>query len=204
MRVHFWLSIVTACYVLAGCDGLYSAIPSKEGSVIVVNRFTGTVRRVDGERIIQVQEGHEAPTPEYKPSLTIATIPKQPILIDASVKYRDGMMILLHILPDATVKSDEDRSAWRNHLNEVRSSGSLNLEFIDRDGFLVVAHTISLSDLTQTVNFKGEPIGFETQVTIPISHGAYTEIASWQVGWAGWWPSYLPPTSEDHPNKKGT
>jgi hypothetical protein len=204
MRAQFWPSVAIACFMVAGCDsGLYSATPSKEGSVIVINRLTGTVQRVDGEKLIELRESHELPTTEYKPSLSTATISRQPILIDANVKYRDGMMVLLHIRPDTTIKSDAAWEAWRNHLNQVRSSGSLNLQFMDRDGFLVVAHDLSLTELTRIVDFKGEPISFQTQVTIPITRDAYTEITSWQVGWAGWWP-YSPPASDDHSAKKGT
>jgi hypothetical protein len=41
MRAQFWPSVLIACSALVGCDGLYSATPSKEGSVVVINRFTG-------------------------------------------------------------------------------------------------------------------------------------------------------------------
>jgi hypothetical protein len=54
------------------------------------------------------------------------------------------------------------------------------------------------------VDFKGDATAFETQITIPVTRNAYSDITSWQVGWGGSWPVYTPPATEDHPAKKGT
>ena len=61
--------------------------------------------------------------------------------------------------------------------------GSLNFEFIDKDGFKVADHPVKLSEFTTIVGKNGEPIGLQHQYDEYFNLERYRQFSRMQVGW---------------------
>jgi hypothetical protein len=204
MRLRCGLLAIFAAAALSGCDsGIYSTTSNKDGSLIVLNRLTGTAQRVEGDTLVELHPVPPQSPTDYKPALAPRTIPKQPFSIEAKAKYRDGMMLILTVRSNGTPKSPADWTAWRSHLDQCRSSAKLHLEFMDRDGFLVVTQDAELAEMRRTVNSEGELTELVAQLVVPVTRDDYGEISYWKVGWGGVWPDYIPPPATDKAPDKG-
>jgi hypothetical protein len=95
MRTEF-LTLMFGGLMVSGCSGdMYSATSTKDG-VFILNKLTGTVRQVKGDRLVELPDGQvqppEAPS-QHRPPFQAQGIPKQPFLISCISKYRDGMLL---------------------------------------------------------------------------------------------------------------
>lgn len=61
--------------------------------------------------------------------------------------------------------------------------GSLNFEFLDKDGFKVVTHPVKISEFTTIVGNNGEPIGLQYQYDEYFELERYRQLSRMQVGW---------------------
>ncbi len=61
--------------------------------------------------------------------------------------------------------------------------GSLNFEFIDKDGFKVATHAVKLPEFTTTVGKNGEPTGLQHQYEEFLDVERYRQFSRMQVGW---------------------
>jgi hypothetical protein len=156
---------------VSACDGgLYATAAGKDGSVIVVNRFTGVVQRVDGDTVVELRRKVPPANPDYRPTLATESIPKQPLAIRGIAKFKpDAMIVRITLEPKNMSMTKTEWPTWRSHIQECRSSGSINLEFQDRDGFVVASHELELKEMIQVANSEGEVAALEAQVTIPIT-----------------------------------
>ena len=87
---------------LTGCDsGVYSATSEGDGTVVVVNRITGTILKVEGNKVVELHTTTVPPevTPpkpeDFHPVFARATIAQQPVIVSGRAKYRAGNMLLL-------------------------------------------------------------------------------------------------------------
>lgn len=195
-RLARWFVIVGSTLILAGCSGgVYSAVPAGDGSVFVVNRFTGAIQRVHGDEL--TEPGKPQPIvsrPDHRPTLIESSILSQPIKITGVAKYRDGKMLLrVFVTANKEPMSDAELPQWRSHVFELRSTASLQLHFMDADGFEVRTETVGLSSMTQSVDLDGKLSGLEEQLALPMSVQDFDAISSWNIGWSGFWPTYIAP-----------
>ncbi len=63
-------------------------------------------------------------------------------------------------------------------------SGSLNFEFIDKDGFKVVTYAVKLSEFMTIVGKSGEPTGLQHQYEEFLDVDRYRQFSRMQVGWS--------------------
>ncbi len=68
-------------------------------------------------------------------------------------------------------------------LDARNREGSLNFEFLDKDGFKVVTHSVKLSEFTTMIGKNGEPIGLQHQYDEYFDLDRYRQFARMQVGW---------------------
>lgn len=61
--------------------------------------------------------------------------------------------------------------------------GSLIFEFLDKDGFRVVTHSVKISEFTTIVGKNGEPIGLKYQYDEYLEIERYRQLSQMQVGW---------------------
>jgi hypothetical protein len=61
--------------------------------------------------------------------------------------------------------------------------GSLDFEFIDKDGFKVASHAVKISEFATTVGKSGEPIGLQHQYEEYLELERYRQFSRMQVGW---------------------
>jgi len=62
--------------------------------------------------------------------------------------------------------------------------GSLIFEFLDKDGFKVVTHSVKISEFTTIVGKNGEPIGLQHQYDEYLEMERYRQLSRMQVGWS--------------------
>ena len=66
-----------------------------DGSVFVVNRFSGAIERVHGDEITEPgKQQPKAIRPDHRPVLTDGPLLNQPIKVIGAAKYRDGKMLV--------------------------------------------------------------------------------------------------------------
>lgn len=182
-----WLSV--AIGVLAGCDGsVYSTTAAGDGSVMVVNRITGSVQKVQGYELVELQPSPRPvatpPLSEHHPTFADASISKQPIRIGGMAKYRAGKMLLrISIAPSNVPATKEDWIAWRAHMISAQPTTTMHITFVDAQGFEVLPYDVSLAEMQQTVNEQAELIGYDAQLQIPLSDDDFRAVSGWAVGW---------------------
>jgi hypothetical protein len=190
---------------LTACDrGVFTTAETKDGTVVVVNTFSGTVQRVEGDTLVELRTKRPLANPAYKPTLPNASIPKQPISIEGAAKYRgEDMLLKIAIKPSKPTMSQAEWAAWRQHILECRTQARLNLQFVDQDDFVVLTHELNLNEMRELANSQGELVGLDTQLAIPVAADGYSAITGWLIGWGGW-PEYTPPPAEGAQAGKGT
>jgi len=210
IRLASWIVLVGSALVSAGCSGgVYSTVPAGDGSVFVVNRFTGAIQRVHGDEITEPGKQQRraslpvsANPPDHRMALREGTVMNQPIKVTGAAKYRDGkMLVRISVMQTAEPMSDAQLSQWRSHVLELRSTASLQLHFMDADGFEIMADTVALSSMTQNVDLDGKLYELEEQVALPMSAQDFEAISGWNIGWSGFWPAYTAepvPSTQKH------
>ena len=61
--------------------------------------------------------------------------------------------------------------------------GSLNFQFIDKDGFKIASNSVKISEFATTVGKTGEPIGLQHQYDEYLEVDRYRQFARLMVGW---------------------
>lgn len=189
MRFNSIALVAMSALILAGCgDGIYSTSVTHDGTVIVVNKLTGSVQKVEGGSLIELRSAPKPANPNYRPTLADASIPKQPIRIVGVAKYRGGnMLVKLDVRPDKPALSPDEWNVWRKHIQECRQTdASLRLNFIDSDGFLVTLQQVPLNEMTRTVDAAGNLVALREQISIELPEDSYNAITGWGVGRSGW------------------
>jgi hypothetical protein len=177
---------------LAGCDaGIYAPAPASDGSVVVVNKFTGTVQKVVGEHTIDVTPRPPAAAPKsHSLVLLPEPIPLQPVIVHGETEMRgENLLVRVSIVPSKSSLSDSEWADWRSHMLRARPTAGLTLQFWDLSGFVLLEKSIQLSTMQGGVNLKGEYESWYTQISIPVTQDTFGALDGWSVGWNGW-PAY--------------
>ena len=74
-------------------------------------------------------------------------------------------------------------------MSDLRSTASLQLHFMDAEGFEAIADTVAISSMTQNVDFDGKLSGLEEQLVLPMAVLDFDAIRGWNIGWSGYWPT---------------
>jgi hypothetical protein len=186
--LKYWIVLL----LLAGCDaGIYAPAPASDGSVVVVNRFTGTVQKVVGEHTIDVTPRPPASVPKsHELFLVPASITLQPVIVQGETEMRgENLLVRVSVGPSKPSLSDSEWADWRSHMFRARPTAGISLEFWDLRGFVLLEKSIALSEMRGGVNSKGEYESWYTQISIPVTRDTYDALAGWSVGWNGW-PAY--------------
>lgn len=201
MRASFLVITGIALGVLSGCSkGPYATTALRDGTVLVVNTYTGSVERIADGAMEDLHERKPDSSASYRPALTPFVIPTQPFRLTGRARYlSDSMAVIIQLLPSAKPKTVADWTQWRSHLTECRSTGKLVLEFTDRDGFTLVSETVSLNDMNRLVDSNDELAGVEAQVSVSVGSDLYTQISGWDVRWAGF-PDVTAPSGGNSPS----
>lgn len=65
----------------------------------------------------------------------------------------------------------------------TNKTGSLNFEFLDKDGFKVASHSVAVSEFTTVVGKSGESTGLRHQYDEYLDLERYRQFVRLQVGW---------------------
>ena len=77
-----------------------------------------------------------------------------------------------------------DVDGYPKYLEDPRNrNGSLIFEFLDKDGFKVVTHSVNVSEFSTMIGKAGENIGLQHQYDEYLDLDRYRSLARMQVGW---------------------
>ncbi len=200
--------ILTLPFLLTACDGgVYSATPSSDGSVVVVNRITGDIRKVEGEGVIEV---HSVEPATLKANTDVAArktflpvpVVQQPVTVRGLAKYRSGnMFVHLTLVPKDASMTDDEWFSWRLHTAAVKTSlATLSLTFQDSDGFEVASHSMRVGEMVSVVDEHGQVVELDGQIKLPVTKEDYDSVVGWDINWSGWPPYFPPPKKDSQPH----
>ena len=164
--------------VLAGC-GLYETKEDKQGRTIRVNRITGEVAIIEGDKIVRVKNEKEV-AEEKKREDALATAKEWEMLsvmnqypINLKTKWSDGMT-------SYQIKINGNLRQKSSYYSRI------TIIFKDNEGFRITSIPIEASRLTGELGFDNKTIEqMEFSEQIPMSINDYRRIATWDVAWAG-------------------
>ncbi|MGA7884952.1 MAG: hypothetical protein WCA44_04355 [Acidobacteriaceae bacterium] len=174
-------SLIGLCLLLpvflCGCNN-YSFLSAGQ-KVYRLNKFTGSVSVVDGDRIAQVRDSSDSgasqqPTAVSHDTLSLDGLDNGQLLLQR--KWRDGFMDYI-----VTVSPVSDKfKAARQSITAI-----ITLELDDQDGFEVALVPLTVSSMTQVVDAKGAPAVLEVKGSQAMSRETYDSIKDTAVQWSG-------------------
>ena len=176
-------------------NGCYDTKQDKNGRIIKVNKFTGEILVIDGDRVIKLksedevkaeqEEAKKLEEPKNWPSqrLTIAG----GTLASLTTKWSDGNLYYKFSV-------DKNLRNYGNYLSK------LTIQLQDNQAFLINSIEIPLSTMTGLVGFDGKNImSMECDGQLPMPKETYRNLKDWNVVWAGFtekpldeWQDYKP------------
>ena len=182
----FGMALV-ALVTLTGCEiQPYETSSLTDGNVVVVNKWTGSATLVNGKSLVALNEVSRA---DLQRTITSAGITVDPeafptqiadTVVRASAwgRYHDGKILYrLKLFPADNVEYE----TWVTDLKRLRS---INLEFLDSEGFAHTKAHITAMDLTRIVEADGETVAALTaNGYVDTSAVTYKEITNIEIGW---------------------
>jgi len=171
MRPKLLLFVAMAVIIATGC---YDARQDKDGRTIRVNRITGEVCAIEGDKIVKLKSGKET-AGDVTASKEWYSIPilNHYANVSLKTKWDDGFIYY---------SVDVDRN-----LRDVAGYNALlTIELYDGESFLLRKFHIVPGGMVMAVNPDGSA-GNELQYkgTMQMSKDLYEKIQKWDVIWSG-------------------
>ena len=171
MKVNMLLPAAIVILLMAGC---YDARQDKEGRTIRVNRITGEVYAVEGDKIVKLKTEKEAAA-DPAASKEWAAIPILNHYAKVSLKTKwDNGSIFYQIDVDRNLREMAGYNAF------------LTIELYDGESFLLRKFSVTPASMVMAVNPDGST-GNEMQYkgTMQMNRDLYEKIQKWDVIWSG-------------------
>ncbi|MGA9112014.1 MAG: hypothetical protein WB290_17160 [Smithella sp.] len=177
MKLKILLSVVIAISLLTGC---YDTKQDEKGRTVKINKITGEMSVIDGDKIIKLKTENEIKA-EQKAAEELGeskTWPTIPILnkytnVILKTKWSDGN-IYYQIHVDKNLRDIADYNAV------------LLIELYDTQSFLIQKIPVDVRIMAGVVGADGTTIeAMEYKDQIPMSEDVYKKMAVWNVLWSG-------------------
>ncbi|MGH9683533.1 MAG: hypothetical protein ACRD4S_07975 [Candidatus Acidiferrales bacterium] len=177
-----FLLVLSVC----SCGGRYELKQDKDGRTIRIDKWTGDISIIEGDKVIQPESAQDEQT-KKKAQLALSNAKTWPLITlpqlggatgSLKTSWQDGSLrYQFTVLPET---SDIIRA--RSH---VFSGASFTLLFFDTQNFKVEEIEIAVSKMSQTVDDGGKPILLEANDSVLCSEDTYRSISSWNLSWSG-------------------
>lgn len=170
--------IVVALLVLAGC---YEMKQDDKGRTVKVNKITGELSVIDGDKIIKLKNEKEvkAEQEEAKKLGDAKRWPEVSLAIANGTnarlvtKWNDGIMYYQFFI-------DKNLRDKGNYL------ARLSIQLHDNAQFLIEEIPVSVSSMTGSLGLDGKTVeSMEYKGQKPMTEEVYKKISEWNVTWAG-------------------
>lgn len=177
MKLKLLLSVVIAIAILTGC---YDTKVDEKGRIVKINRITGELSVIDGDKIIQLKTEKEAKV-EQEAAEQLGESkewPAIPILnkyasTTLKTKWSDGN-IYYQLYVDKNLK------------DVANYNSVLTIELYDSESFLIRKIPVRANSMVNAVDSNGktfEEMQYKGQM--PMSEDVYKKIKKWDVIWSG-------------------
>jgi hypothetical protein len=178
MRSVKVLMVFITLSVLAGC---YEMKQDDKGRTVKVNKITGELSVIEGDKIIKLK-GEKEVKAEQEAAKKLGETkrwPEIPLTIAEGVnarlvtKWSDGIMYYQFFI-------DKNLRGKGNYF------ARLTIQLHDSASFLIEEIPVPVSNLTGSVGLDGKTIeSMEYKGQKPLSEDTYKKISEWNVSWAG-------------------
>jgi hypothetical protein len=178
--------------MLIGCDvGRYEIKEDKTGRTIRLDKWTGEITIIAGDRLVRVK------TPSEQESERVLAQkfarPKNWDVIDIPQLGGTKATLVTSWL-DNELHYQFTVSPITNQLTNARSlawraSSRFRALIYDADNFKVLMVDLPLSRLDNTVDDKGKAINWQMIDSVPCTEEQYRRASSWNLSWVGFGPS---------------
>jgi uncharacterized lipoprotein YehR (DUF1307 family) len=177
MKLKILLSAVIAILILTGC---YDTKQNEKGRTVKINRITGELSIIDGDKIIKLKTENEVKAEQEaaKQLSESKAWPARQIMnqyanVTLKTKWSDGNIYYQFYVD-------------KNLRNISRYNSALTIELYDTESFLVQKMLVNVNSMAGGIGTDGKTI--EAMVykdQIPMSEDAYKKIVAWNVLWSG-------------------
>ncbi|PYE51963.1 hypothetical protein [Deinococcus yavapaiensis] len=166
------LLVLLVVPLLSGCRyELVTGLSEDGGRVYRLDRFTGTLTVVDDGALKTVSDV-ESDASDL-PSSEARTLAGTGAKIKFDGKWRNGKLFYrVNLSPYSKLKSARD------------SNGTVWVDLLDSDDYVVDTINVSLSGMTQVVDAKGQPQALEFVGRKQMSRSDFNAMSSWGPRWA--------------------
>lgn len=172
------LLITSLLVFVAGCS-LYDTKEDKQGRTIRVNKVTGEVSIIDGDKLVKVKSEKEVIQEKSKDDALSTTVKWDDstflnnIPVSFMSKWADSMMSYKLII--------------KNNIRPKSNYYSrINIELKDKEGFKILDIPIPVNTLTGNLGEDNKTIvQMELSDRVSLSKDDYKRIGSWGLTWSG-------------------
>jgi hypothetical protein len=177
MKLKLLLFVVIVIAILTGC---YDTKQDEKGRTVRINRITGEMYIVDGDKIIKLktEKEFEAEKEAAEQLGALKEWPAIPILnkyanTTLKTKWSDGN-IYYQLYVDKNLRDIANYHA------------ELTIELYDSESFLIRKIYVRANSMVVAVDSDGKTIeAMEYKEKMPMSEVAYKKIKKWDVIWSG-------------------
>jgi hypothetical protein len=172
------MAIFLIVMLLAGC---YEVKQDEKGRTVKINKITGYISVIDGDKIIKLK-GEKEIKAEQEAAKKLSEAKQWPNLPLAAVdganarlvtKYNDGVMYYQFFVD-------------KNLRGEGNYFASLHIQLQDDASFILHEILVQLSAMTGNVGVDGKSVeAMEYKGQVSMSEDTYKKISAWNVTWAG-------------------
>ena len=189
MKAGKWnigIALLSTMVILCSCDSeRYEIVQSNSGTLIRLDRKTGEVAIISGNKLV------------------LAKTPDETAAEEADAQKRAGALESPRVWPIVEVKqigvtSADLTTAWRSGRMLYRFQvtpvpkgyermsslvAPFTLKFYDMGGFELLSVDLNYSDLTGVADSTGERVGLSANSSTDCSQSSYESVAYWNLSW---------------------
>jgi tellurite resistance protein len=177
MKLKLLLSVVIAIVILTGC---YDTKVDEKGRTVRINKITGEMSVIDGNKIIKLKtekeaEAEQEAAEQLGESKEWSAIPILNKYANTTLKtkWSDGN-IYYQLYVDKNLK------------DVANYNSVLTIELYDSESFLIRKITVRANNMVVAVDSDGKTIeAMEYKEKMPMSEIAYKKIKKWDIIWSG-------------------
>ncbi|MDQ5985568.1 MAG: hypothetical protein CSYNP_01280 [Syntrophus sp. SKADARSKE-3] len=178
MRLKYFTIFVIAVVLITGC---YETKQDNQGRTIKVNKLTGDVSVIDGNKIVKLKDEGTIKA-EQEASKKLGEVKDWP---SASLPIAGGTNAFLQ------TKWSEGHLYYKFYIDKnLRNKRAYYARFVlqlsDGAGFLIEEIQIPVSSITGSVGEDGKTIeSMNYKAKAPMTEDTYKKIAKWNILWSG-------------------
>lgn len=192
--VLHWLVVGLAIPVLLGCDeapfgNRYEISKDQSGRTLRLDKRTGDIAIVDGDRIIHLRDAKDADAARKTDDDALARakawpkvdLPQFGVDIWLQTSWQDGVLLYwVRFEPMRKKTTSDEVAATSKTFDDTKLLRRTFTLILEDAPFELATQRLTL---TRVVDDAGKPIGREAKGKIQMSKDVYRRIDSWNVSW---------------------